>query len=86
MKTRFEVLAVLQAVANEVLGPDAPELSETMSLNEDTIDSLDLAEMVIILEDKTGVILDVELVEEVTELGQLVDIVVQEHAKSDVGG
>ncbi len=75
MNERDEILGRLQDATTEVLGEDAPVLTEETALGDDTIDSLDLVEILMVIEDREGFVIDAESVSDVTTIAGLIDVV-----------
>lgn len=74
MIERSEILALLQDAATKLLGPEAPTLTDDLELGTDSIDSLELIEVMIEVEDRVGVRFDEDEFDGVTTVGALVDI------------
>ena len=77
MDQRKEFLIRIQAAADEVLGEEAPRIHEAMELGDETIDSLDLVEILMVIEDQEGFLIDAEHVSDVTNIGGLIDVLLE---------
>jgi acyl carrier protein len=83
MMEREHLLARLQEAAVEVLGDDAPVLTEETKLGDDDIDSLDLVEILMIVEDSEGFVIDGEAIGDVTNLAGVIDVILERrHAQA----
>lgn len=80
MNARQDVLARLQRAADEVLGDEAPVLTEATPLGQDTLDSLDLIELLMIIEDQEEFVIDGEDLGEVTDVGGVVSVILARRA------
>jgi acyl carrier protein len=77
---RLTNLAVLREVVAEVLAIDPESVVEEAALREDLkADSLDLAEIVMALQDRLGVSLPEQGLKEITTVGQALDWVSLDH-------
>ena len=73
---RAEVLTTIQGVAVEVLSVDPDQVTEEARFKEDLeADSLDLVELVMALEENFDISVPEEELEDVTTVGQAVDLV-----------
>jgi acyl carrier protein len=75
MTERDQVMADLRAAVTEVLGEEAPEFDESTIIGDGTIDSLDLVEIVMALEDRRDIVVEGDAVNEIATIGGLVDLV-----------
>jgi acyl carrier protein len=75
--TRGSALAAMQEAAVEVLGDEAPELVEGMSLADSGMDSLDVIEVLMVVEERYGIVIDASDVEGVETLGDVIDVIVR---------
>jgi acyl carrier protein len=71
------VLAALQAAAGDVLGDDAPVLTPAARLGEDglAVESLDLIEIVMVLEERYDLRLEPAVLRDVRTVGDLIDLI-----------
>lgn len=76
MSQRSEMLEVLQQSCDKLLGKEAPRITEDLALGTDSIDSLELIEVMIDVEDKLGVRFGESDFEDVSTVGELVDILI----------
>jgi acyl carrier protein len=73
---RDEVLAALGEIAVEVLGAEPDQVTEASRFKEDLdADSLDLVELVMLLEERFDISVPEEDLENVATVGQAVDLV-----------
>ena len=83
MNERVLILERLQAAAEDVLGQDAPRLTEDTALSTETIDSLDLLEILMIIEDQEGTVIDGDAVTDVTDIRGVIDVIQSARATVD---
>jgi acyl carrier protein len=77
MSERVELLARLQSAAVEVLGDEAPDLTEETEFRDDTVDSLSLVEMLMLVEEEEGFLIDAARVSALTTVGDLIDTILE---------
>lgn len=75
MSEREGVLALLQRSVEEVLGEEAPTLTEDLVLADAEIDSLDLVEMIMVIEEAEGYTIDAADVEGAEAVSDLIDTI-----------
>ena len=81
---RATVLTQLTAVAVEVLGVKEEAVSEEASFKDDLdADSLDLVEFVMALEEQFSIEVPEDMLEEITTVGQAVDLVINKAAPAE---
>jgi acyl carrier protein len=74
--TRDDVLQQLKEAGAEILGVEAAAITETASFKDDLdADSLDLVEVVMALEERLDIAIPEEDLEDVTTVGQAIDVV-----------
>jgi acyl carrier protein len=71
------VLAALQSAARDVLGDDAPVLTPAARLGDDGlgVESLDLIEIVMVLEERYDLRLEPSVLRDVRTVGDLIDLI-----------
>jgi acyl carrier protein len=75
LATRDEIIDVLRAAMDEVAEVDAAQVTEASELAELGVDSLDLIEIVMIVEEKLGIDTKSEDFEGVATVGNAVDAI-----------
>lgn len=71
---RDDALRVLQSSAETVLGREAPVLAEAQTLEDAAIDSLDLVEIIMVVEEEEGYTIDAADLEGVSSVSEVVDL------------
>jgi acyl carrier protein len=74
MTERSELIGLLQAACDKLLGKESPTLTEDLELGTDSIDSLELIEVMIEIEDRLGIRFGEDDFDDVSNVGQLLDI------------
>jgi acyl carrier protein len=74
MTDRSDVIVLLQEACRKVLGKESPLITEDLALGTDSIDSLELIEVMIEIEDRLGVRFRDTDFDGVTTVSGLVDI------------
>ena len=74
MTERSDVIELLQAACDQLLGAESPRVTEDLALGSDSIDSLELIEVMIELEDRLGVRFGEDDFDDVATVGELVDV------------
>jgi acyl carrier protein len=86
--SRDEVLATLQQAAVAVLGDEAPEITHESRLGDDEngigIDSLDLIEIVMEVEERLDLSFESEEYEGIESIEQLIDVILAKVASAAV--
>jgi acyl carrier protein len=75
MSEREDVLVMLQEATDEVLQESAPRLTEAMEIGESSIDSLDLVEILMMVEDREGFVIEGEQIDDVSSIRGVVDAI-----------
>lgn len=78
MNEPTEVMDALKDIAIDVLGINAPDFNDSERMSADIIDSLDLSEMVVAIEQRLHVQLDLDMFAGVESMSGVVKIVTEQ--------